>query len=277
MTIAQEALRGLVWLLLLLVLFIAGLVSFGIWHDQWSGYNASLSVGDGSCNIAVIPVQGEMNTTSYVDEYGFESGVALDEVEYWIKTAEEDASIKGILFVTDSPGGSPYAGEALSNDLLRTPLPTAVVVQDIAASSAYWMATGADTIIASALSSVGSIGVTASYLDRSQQNSDSGLYYVEIASGPYKDSGDPDKYLSEEEREIIQKDVDAMSEKFIQSVADHRKLSVEAVTALADGSTMLGEAALTEGLIDAIGDKETARAWFASTLQIDAEDVIFCE
>ena len=42
-------------------------------------------------------------------------------------------------------------------------------------------------------------------------------------------------------------------DKFINSVAANRKIEVNKVKILADGSTLLGEAALKNGLIDRIG------------------------
>jgi ClpP class serine protease len=52
---------------------------------------------------------------------------------------------------------------------------------------------------------------------------------------------------------------------------------VEAVEVLADGSSMSGARALDAGLVDAIGDQQTAREWFANELGMNPEDVIFCE
>ena len=47
--------------------------------------------------------------------------------------------------------------------------------------------------------------------------------------------------------------------------------------ALADGSSMMGEQALENGLIDAVGDQEAARFWFAEELGLSPEEVVFCE
>jgi protease IV len=278
MPVTQEIFRALVWIVALFILFAAGLLAFGAWHDEWSGFNASTSVGDGTCNIAVIPVYGEMTSYAQTDAYGLPvGGTSIDQTEYWIRTAEGDPSIKGMLFMVDSGGGAPSAGETLANDLKRSPLPSAALVRDVAASAAYWLASGTDQIFASALSNVGSIGVTMSYLERSSQNEDSGLYYVDLASGPYKDTGNPDKFLTEEEHELLQRDIDLMHQEFVRQIADNRGLPITEVEALADGSTMLGAAALDAGLIDQIGDRESVRNWFAMTLELDPEQVIFCD
>jgi len=60
-------------------------------------------------------------------------------------------------------------------------------------------------------------------------------------------------------------------------VSENRNLPIEDVARLADGSSMLGELALKNKLIDQLGDQNTARVWFAEKLGMDAVDVVFCE
>lgn len=270
--------RSLVIGVVALVVFAASLHLFGSWHDEWSGYNASVSISNGWCNIAIIPVHDEITSYTYYDELGDPVlSSTLDDFVSELRRAEYDPGILGVIVSIDSPGGSPYAGEAMANELMRSSLPSAAVVRDMAASAGYWAATGADRIFASVLSNVGSIGVTMSYLEYAGQNEDSGLSYVEIASGPYKDAGNPDKRLSEEERALFQRDVDETHLDFVQAVARNRNLSEETVASLADGSTMLGRAAFSAGLIDELGDRESARVWFATELGLTTEEVILCE
>lgn len=274
MTLIQDGIRAVI----VVVTFGVCLVLFGLWHDEWSGYNASLRVSDGVCNVAVIPLHGEISSYTYYDESGQEMYTSvLDDVEAALTAAERDPMIEAVLLSVDSPGGSPYAGEALAKELLRSPLPSVALVRDQGLSAGYWAATGADHLIASALSDIGSIGVTMSYVEYAGQQRDSGLSYIEIASGKYKDAGNPDRFLTEEERALFQRDVDLVHEEFVKAVAEHRGMSTDAVRALADGSSMTGAAALTAGLIDAMGDKETAREWIAGQIGLPVEEVILCE
>ena len=53
----------------------------------------------------------------------------------------------------------------------------------------------------------------------------------------------------------------AYSQWFIQLVSQNRKLPVAEVQKLADGSTLPGELALKAGLIDELGDQQTAGEW----------------
>ncbi len=271
--------KGVVIGAVLLGFFVVGLIAFGLWHDEWSGYNAQFRASDGMCNIAIIPLAGDLSSYMYTDPVTGESYpyTALDDFEFLLRNAELDPTIEGIIISVDSPGGSPYYGEAIANDLMRSSLPTVAVIRDQGLSAAYWASSGADHIIASAVSDVGSIGVTMSYLERVRQNEADGLDYIEISSGPYKDAGSPDRFLSDEEAAQFQRSVDIVHDEFVRAVARNRDMPQETVAMLADGSSMTGAEALEAGLIDALGDKESARAWFAQHLAIDAEYVTLCE
>jgi ClpP class serine protease len=60
-------------------------------------------------------------------------------------------------------------------------------------------------------------------------------------------------------------------------IAENRNIPFEDVSKLADGSSMAASLALEHKLIDAVGDKETARAWFAEQLNLPVEEVVFCQ
>ncbi len=129
-------------------------------------------------------------------------------------------------------------------------------------SAAYWAVSSADKIFASRNSDIGSIGVTASYLE----NINKDTRYIELASGKFKDSGSPDKSLTQEERSLLLRDITITHENFIQDVATNRKLSLESVKAIADGSSVLGERAKALGLIDEIGSWTTAEKYLEQTI-----------
>ena len=63
----------------------------------------------------------------------------------------------------------------------------------------------------------------------------------------------------------------------MKKVAEMRGKSVEEIEALADGSSMPGVKALEKGLIDVLGNRQTARQEFAKTLGIGEDKVVFCE
>jgi len=86
-----------------------------------------------------------------------------------------------------------------------------------------------------------------------KKNKKDGLTYIDLSSGAYKDSGNPDRPITADEKQIFMRDVNIMYNNFVSLVAQNRNLDISKVKALADGSTVLGEAALKNGLIDKIG------------------------
>lgn len=238
-------------------------------------YSEYKTVSDGSCNIAVMPIEGVI--LPFVGYDDFSLVTTPSTVRDFIATAEEDMNIEGILFEINSPGGTPVAAEQISQLIKGTDLPTVSVIGDIGASGGYLVAAAADTVLASAMSDVGSIGVTMSYVEESEKNKEEGLTFVQLSSGKFKDAGNPNKPLTEEERALFEGDLEIIHDEFVRQVAELRGKSVEEIEALADGAAMPGIRALEKGLIDAIGGRERAREIFSATLGVDAGEVRFCE
>ena len=217
---------------------------------------------DSECTAVGISLRGGIVT--YIAEHAdgdtyFDYDVtASDYVDYLITEANEDPEIKGILIEVDSSGGSPVAGEEIANAIKRSRKPVVAYIRDIGASAAYMAVSSADKIFASKYSDVGSIGVTMSYLSNDESNKMDGYTYEQLSTGKFKDSGDPDKPLTAEERALFMRDLNIIHEDFVKLVAENRNISVEEVTKIADGSTVLGEKAKELGLIDEIGGRAEA-------------------
>lgn len=238
-------------------------------------FEVGTGVSDGSCNVAVLPIEGEiwpfygMSYTPLI--------VTPEMVETSMDTIEDDDSIKAVLLEINSPGGLPVASERIANRLRNSPLPTVGLIGDIGASGGYMVAAATDYLIASPMSSVGSIGVTMSYVEQSKQNEEDGLTYVELNTGKFKDAGSPEKPLSDEERAIFQRDLDDLYETFITMVSNYRNIPLEKVRELADGSTMNGVRAQSAGLVDGVGGRPEAKTALAKILNIETDEVVFCE
>lgn len=281
-TLRHNILLAVIWGATALVVLAAGLWLGGRWYDEWSGFNASWSVSDGSCSIAVIPIHGTIISYEGANRDGLTSSADLppatdpDTIYSMMRAAEADPNIHGILIQIDSYGGAPVASMSIAERIKHSSLPTIALIGDAGLSGGYLAATGANTIIASPLSDVGSIGITMSYLENSKKNTTDGLSYVSLSSGQYKDAGDPNKPLTAGERALFERDLNIGHQQFVQKIAANRKLPQEDVAKLADGSSMIGTLALEHGLVDQLGDLETARVWFAKELGMSADEVFFC-
>ncbi len=240
-----------------------------------SSYSEFQPLSDGECTIAVLPIEGVILPFAGYDEYDLV--ITPSTVRDFIAAAEEDPNIDGILFEINSPGGTPVAAEQISHMIKDTELPTISLIGDIGASGGYLVAAAADTILASAMSDVGSIGVTMSYVEESVKNEEEGLTFVPLASGKFKDAGNPNKPLTDEERALFEADLELIHDEFVHQVATLRGKTVEEIDTLADGSAMPGLRAVEKGLIDEIGGRERARELFSDTLGVDVSQVSFCE
>lgn len=240
--------------------------------DAW--YNQS-TISDGMCNVAVLPIEGVILPFVGYDDYALVT--TPGQVRSFLTDVKEDEFVKAVLFEINSPGGTPVASEQISEMIQELTIPNVSMIGDLGASGGYLIAAAADTVIASPMSDVGSIGVTMSYVENSKQNEEEGLTFVELSSGKFKDAGNPNKPLSEEERTLFESDLDLIHKQFVSEVALLRNLPVEKIEALADGAAMPGVRALETGLVDALGGRALVRRDLADKLGLTEEEVVFCE
>lgn len=250
------------------------------WYDQINYYFYSYfpaydeSGCWGSGNVALIKVQGEIVT--YEDWYGYQEGfsddiVSSEKIVEYIEHAEMQDNLQAIIIEIDSYGGFPVASEEIMNAVKRAKKPTVAVIRESGVSGGYFVATGADYIFASEMSDVGGIGITMSYLEYSEQNKKEGITYQQLSSAKFKDTGNPNKELTQEERELLMRDVIEIHKTFVRIVAENRGLEIEEVEKLADGASVMGSMAKENGLIDEVGDVYSAKKWIEEKLNIIPE------
>ncbi|MCA9359410.1 signal peptide peptidase SppA [Candidatus Nomurabacteria bacterium] len=262
---AGAVMRSLVVVLTIVLVF----VSISALYEVESG------ISDGTCNIAVLPIEGVI--VPYHGVGDFELITTPETVESFMSLVEDDEEIDGVLLEINSPGGTPVASERIAERFRESSLPIIGLIGDQGASGGYMIASAADYLIASPMSDVGGIGVNMSYVEESAKNEEEGLTYVQLTTGKFKDTGSPNRPITEEERELLQKDLDIVHNYFIDLVAKYRNMDREAVSVLSDGSTMTGTRALDNNLVDKLGGRNEAKLAFAEILEKNDSDIIFCE
>jgi protease-4 len=222
--------------------------------------------------IAVISIKGEISPYSSI----LSEATTTSEISELIQKAEDDPSIKAVVFEIDSPGGSVVASREMALAVKRMEKPTVCWLGDLAASGAYWVASSCDRIVADPLTLTGSIGVTASYLEFSKLFEKYGVGYERIVSGENKDIGTPFRNLTEEERTKMQYLVEETFNYFIKSVAENRNLTQDQIEKISKGDIFLGKDAIELGLVDELGTFEDAKDLAADmTGSIEPEFVPF--
>ncbi len=230
------------------------------------------------CNVQGIELRGELFTyvprdDEGVKEYGLEDSSESEDVMYYLKNAENEDDIKGVLIEVDSYGGSPAAAEEISNTIKSMNKPVVVFIREAGLSASYYAISPADYIFALKNSSIGSIGVTQSYLDNISKNQKEGNSFVQLSVGKFKDSGNPDKSLNQEERALFMRDLNIIHENFIQAISENRNIQIDKIRDIADGSSVLGEKAKELGLIDDIGGYVESQKYIENLID---EEVSVC-
>lgn len=223
-------------------------------------------------NVAKIYIQGTI-VTQKDDSFFGRTSVSSTELIKQIEDAGSNPSIEAIIFEINSPGGSAVASSEIANAILKANKTKVAIIREIGTSGAYWAASATDHIIANEFSMSGSIGVLSSYLEFSRLFDKYGVTYQRLVGGERKDIGSPFKEMSDEERSIMQKKIDSIHNVFVSKVASNRGMDFESVKKLATGEFYLGNEALGVGLIDEIGDMDTAKEYIKEKLNITKIDI----
>lgn len=174
----------------------------------------------------------------------------------------EDPDIKALLIKMECPGG--YAGTAQSvyNEIKilksQYPKPVITLVENIAASGGYYIASATDYIIAPASAFVGSIGAYVAFPQIKEFIESYKIKYDIIKSGSFKASGSPFLDITAEQRKQLQSLTDSSYKQFVIDVYSSRPKLAQDSKIWADGKIFTGEQALALHLIDELGSFSNA-------------------
>jgi protease-4 len=207
------------------------------------------------------------------------NGTIADSTPYVRHLQEffKDQEIKAILLKIESTGGTAGSSQALFHELLElkkeNPKQVAVLVENVCASGAYCVASGADHIVASPVAWIGSIGAYIPFQFKLKEFINSyKIQYESTKAGAYKNFSDPFVDTTPEQAVMLQKLCDQTYEEFTQAIANRRrKLSMNTVNVWANGKVFTGRQALELGLIDELGSKSNAVTWIKEKALIEGK------
>ena len=178
-----------------------------------------------------------------------------------IERASNDASIKGVLFVIDSPGGAvaPSVEIAYAIKELSMKKPVVAYASGTIASGSYYASIWADKIIANPGSIVGSIGVIMQGFEASKLLENLGISSQTIKAGKYKESGTFTRKWTNDEEQELQGVINSTYNMFISDVADARKLDIKKHTSFADAKIFTAHQAKDVGLVDEVATLNFAK------------------
>lgn len=204
-----------------------------------------------SNGIAVVPIfGGMMKGCGYPDQ---------SELKALMQSLKADSSVKGVLNVFDSPGGSVAGtadyGSAVAD--LATSKPCYAYCEDMCASAAYWAASLCNKVFANSTALVGSIGVISWLTDATKMYESMGIKEIPITTGKFKVAGDPSQEATPEIVDYMQATIDDIYGEFLNAVSAGRGLSKTKIKDM-EAKVFMGQKAVDAGLVDKICSLEDA-------------------
>ena len=254
----NPVLIGLIAIGVVLVIFVGAIIALTLLLRRET---PTFALGD---RVGVVEINGVISNSK--------------EVIGWIKTFADDGGVKAIVLRVDSPGGGVGASQEIYREVVKARKKYKKIVVasfgGVAASGGYYVACGADKIVANPGTITGSIGVVMQFANLEELLKKIGYKGYVIKSGTHKDVGSPFREMTPEERELLQEVIDTVHQQFIRAVAEGRELPLEEVAALADGRIFSGEQARDLGLVDELGNLEDTIEMAAQMAGIHGEPAV---
>lgn len=194
---------------------------------------------------------------------------ALDE-------ALENSRVKAIVLRVDSPGGDALTSEIIWERLqaAKEKKPLFVSMGDVAASGGYYISLPAQKIIADPLTVTGSIGVWAMLPNIKEFSDDLGINAEQVSTHANAMGYSPFEKVSNGFRKAAKESIQEVYSTFKEHVSADRAMDLENVEQLAQGRVWSGTRAFQNGLVDGLGDLQTAVAMAAEAASLDSYNVV---
>jgi protease-4 len=167
----------------------------------------------------------------------------------------DDDNIKAIVLRINSPGGAVGPAQEILREVEKIRARKKIVASlgTVAASGGYYIASGANLIMANRGTATGSIGVIMQFTNVEALSKKLGLDFFNLKAGRYKDVGSPFRSMSPEDKAYLQGFLDNIYQQFLSDVAHNRKIPLAKMKTLAEGRIYTGEEAKQSGLVDEFG------------------------
>lgn len=238
----------------------------------------SVAVGTAEPRIAIVTVAGPI-----VSGRGGPQLVPLsrssaggDTIAAALAQAGADDHVVAVVLRIDSPGGSVTGSETIWREVSRLRSrgkPVVASMGAVAASGGYYIAMGADTIVANPATITGSIGVVTGKLIARELKDRLGVGSDSVRTNANADAWSINAPFTDEQQALVEAEADLFYADFVRRVAQARSMSEEAVDAVARGRVWTGADALEHGLVDELGGLRSAvrRAAVLAGLDADAD------
>ena len=191
-----------------------------------------------TAHVAFIPIEGTIDG----DELG---RPGFDNTTLYIQTAltvaQAQDNLSAVIFYINSNGGGAVAsaqGHRLIKEFRElTKVPVYAYVSSHAYSGGYYLALGADKIIADPVATVGSVGVIIKYFNTASIGEVFGIGEIEIVTGAQKACLSQWKKLTPSCKAMFQRSVDVTFESFLKAMSESRNIPFDTLLAESKSET----------------------------------------
>jgi len=215
------------------------------------------SMGGGTHMVA----SPTMRHTAMIDLHGvidFGSPASAELVSDSLREAFKNSHAAGIILRINSPGGSPVQSGIVFDEIRRLKAehkdkPVIAVVEDVAASGGYYIASAADFIYVNQASLVGSIGVRMDSFGFTEALKKLGVERRVLTAGENKAMLDPFLPMDPKQRAAVQSMINDVHGQFIAAVKQGRGDRLKPIPELFSGMVWTGAKSIELGLADGLG------------------------
>jgi protease-4 len=213
-------------------------------------------------HIALVYAIGNIVDGSSGGVLGARQEIAAPTLVAALRALAADSSVKAVVLRIDSGGGSAQASELIWRAVadLRAKKPVIVSMSDVAASGGYYIASAATKIFALDDTLTGSIGVVGGKIAPGAALAKLGVHTYPMGRGKHATLMASLQPWNDDEKRIIQANMEAVYEVFVGRVAEGRHTKPEDIQPIAQGRVWTGTKALELGLIDAVGGLDAVLA-----------------
>ena len=209
--------------------------------------------------IAVMYAEREIVPEAADQSYNMASLITEKMARELIKL-KEDKAVKAVVIRVNSPGGSAYVSDQIWKQVkaLKEEKPVVVSMGNVAASGGYYISCAANQIVAEPNTLTGSIGVFGMFPNMTGLFEKLDVTSDVVKTHAFTDLGNIARPMTADEKVLVQGAIERNYRTFLSRCAEGRGMSVEAIDAIGQGRVWTGEQALANGLVDRLGDLDTA-------------------
>jgi protease-4 len=235
--------RDVVIAIIIATSFGVALIVFGLLMVGLFSTGADVGFAGLGGAVGVVEIYGVMEEAS--------GRPVVQQLDRW----RDNSSIEAIVVHVNSPGGEVAISQEIHTAILqaREEKPVVVAMAAVAASGGYYVACGADRIMANPGTVTGSIGTVMSFHTFQGLMEKLGVGIETVKSGEFKDVGNYSREMTQEEELMLRSVIMDGYEQFVEAIAEGRDMEKDEVYPLADGSVFTGLQAYNLGLIDTLG------------------------